>query len=58
MPDLYAVNLHLQLRLEQDWREEVRAPEAARRLDMAGLLTDQKGGLPLRNLLSEGRIGS
>ena len=56
MPDLYAINLHLQQRLEQDWREEVRAPEAALWLDKAGLLTDRKGGLPLRNLLREGRI--
>ena len=56
MPDLYAINLHLQERLEQDWREEVRAPEAARWLDKAGLLTDRKDGLPLRNLLRAGRI--
>ena len=56
MPDLYAINLHLQERLEQDWRDEVRAPEAARWLDKAGLLTDRKGGLPLRNLLRAGRI--
>ena len=56
MPDLYAINLHLQQHLEQDWHEEVRAPEAARWLDQAGLLTDRKGGLPLRKLLREGRI--
>ena len=56
MPDLYAINFHLQERLEQDWREEVRAPEAARWLDKAGLLPDRKGGLPLRNLLRAGRI--
>ena len=56
MPDLYAINLHLQERLEQDWRDEIRAPEAARWLDKAGLLTDRKGGLPLRNLLRAGRI--
>ena len=56
MPDLYAINLHLQQRLELDWREEVRAVEAARWLDKAGLLTDRKGGLPLRNLLRAGRI--
>ena len=31
-------------------------PEAARWLDKAGLLTDRKGGLPLRNLLRAGRI--
>ena len=56
MPDLYAINLHLQERLESDWRDEVQAPEAARWLDEAGLLTDRKGGLPLRNLLRAGRI--
>ena len=56
MPDLYAINLHLQERLERDWRDDVRAPEAARWLDDAGLLTDRKGGLPLRNLLRAGRI--
>ena len=56
MPDLYAINLHLQQRLELDWREEVRAVEAARWLDKAGLLTDRKGGLSLRNLLRAGRI--
>ena len=56
MPDLYAINLHLQERLERDWRDDVRAPEAARWLDNAGLLTDRRGGLPLRNLLRAGRI--
>ena len=56
MPDLYAINLHLQERLESDWRDEVRAPEAAGWLDKAGLLTDRKDGLPLRNLLRAGRI--
>ena len=56
MPDLHAINLHLQERLERDWRDEVRAPEAARWLDEAGLLPDRKGGLPLRNLLRAGRI--
>ena len=56
MPDLYAINIYLQQRLEQDWREEVRALEAAQWLHAAGLLTDRKGGLPLRNLLREGRI--
>ena len=56
MPDLYAINIHLQERLEQDWRDDVPAPEAARWLDKAGLLTDRKGGLPLRNLLRAGRI--
>lgn len=56
MPDLLAINIHLQDRLERDWREDVRAPEAARWLDEAGLLADRKGGLPLRNLLRAGRI--
>ena len=56
MPDLYAINIHLQERLEQDWREEVRAVEAARWLDEAGLLRNHKNGLPLRRLLRAGRI--
>ena len=56
MLDLYAVNLHLQERLERDWRDEVHAPEAARWLDEAGLLRDHKNGLPLRRLLCAGRI--
>ena len=56
MPDLYAINFHLQERLERDWCDEVRAPEAARWLDKAGLLADRKGGLPLRDLLRAGRI--
>ena len=56
MPDLYAINLHLQERLEQEWRDEVRAVEAARWLDKEGLLTDRKKGLPLRGLLRAGRV--
>ena len=56
MPDLYAINLHLQERLERDWRDEVRAPEAACWLDEAGLLRNYKNGLPLRRLLRAGRI--
>lgn len=56
MPDLLAINIHLQDRLERDRRDEVRAPEAARWLDEAGLLPDRKGGLPLRDLLRAGRI--
>ena len=56
MPDLYAINLHLQERLERDWCEEVRAVEAARWLDEAGLLRNHKNGLPLRRLLRAGRI--
>ena len=38
MSDLYAINLHMQERLERDWREEVRATEAVGWLDEAGLL--------------------
>ena len=56
MSDLYAINLHLQERLEREWREEVRAAEAAVWLDDAGLLRDYKRGLPLRTLLRAGRI--
>ena len=56
MPELYAINIHLQERLERDRRDKVRAPEAARWLDKAGLLPDRKDGLPLRNLLRAGRI--
>ena len=44
MPDLYAINLHLQERLEQEWREEVRAVEAAVWLGDAGLLRNYKKG--------------
>lgn len=56
MPDLHAINIHLQEQLEQDWREEVRAVEAARWLDEAGLLRNYKNGLPLRRLLRAGHI--
>ena len=56
MLDLYAINLHLQERLEREWRDEVRAVEAAGWLDAAGLLADRKKGLPLRALLRAGRI--
>ena len=56
MTDLYAINLHLQERLERYWRKEVRAAEAAIWLDDAGLLRDYKRGLPLRRLLRAGRI--
>ena len=56
MPDLYAINLHLQERLERYWRKEVRAAEAAVWLDDAGLLRDYKRGPPLRRLLRAGRI--
>ena len=56
MPDLYVINLHLQQRLERDWREEVRAVEAARWLDRAGILRDYRNGVSLRRLLRTGRI--
>ena len=56
MPDLYAINLHLQERLEREWREEVRAVEAAVWLGDAGILRNYKNGLPLRRLLRAGRI--
>lgn len=56
MLNLYAINLHLQEHLEREWRDEVRAVEAAGWLDEVGLLHDRKGGLPLRNLLRAGRI--
>ena len=56
MLNLYAINLHLQERLEHDWRDEIRAAEAAVWLDEAGLLADRKNGLPLRALLRAGRI--
>ena len=56
MSDLYAINIHLQERLEREWREEVRAPEAAAWLDRAGLLRNYRNGLPLRRLLRAGRI--
>ena len=56
MPDLYAINLHLQERLEQDWRKEVGVVEAAGWLDKAGLLPDRENGLPLFDLLCAGRI--
>ena len=56
MSDLYAINLHVQERLERDWRKKVRATEAAGWLDEAGLLRNYKNGLPLRRLLRAGRI--
>lgn len=56
MPDLYAINLHLQERLERGWRDEVRAAEAAVWLHEAGLLQNRKNGLPLQDLLRAGRI--
>ena len=40
-PDLFRINLHIQERLERDWRYNVGAVEAARWLDEAGLLPDR-----------------
>ena len=56
MPDLNAINLCLQDRLEREIRKEVTAAEAATWLDEAGLLQDDTNGLPLRELLRAGRI--
>ena len=56
MADLHAINLHLQERLERDWRDEVPAPEAARWLHNAGLLHNYENDSPLLKLLRAGRI--
>ncbi len=56
MPDLYAINLFLQERLEADWRKEVSPSQAARWLQEAGLLPDGSSGAELRELLAAGRI--
>ena len=56
MPDLYAINLHLQERLEADWRKEVDASRAAHWLQEAGLLPNGRNGSELRQLLEAGRI--
>ena len=47
MPDLNAINLHLQERLEDEWREEVTAAEAAAWLSEAELLPDSGDGTSL-----------
>ena len=56
MPDLHAINLHLQERLERDWRDEVPAREAARWLHDAGLLHNYENDSLLLKLLRAGRI--
>ena len=57
-PDLDAINRCLQERLKQELRDEVRAVEAARWLDDAGLLADREDrpGQPLRVLLRDRNI--
>jgi hypothetical protein len=52
------INDFLQAELARRRLTEVRAVEAARWLDAAGLLSDSpnRAGLPLRNLLREGVI--
>ena len=56
MPDLNAINLCLQNRMEREMRKEVTAVEAATWLDEAGLLRNDANGLPLQGLLHAGRI--
>ena len=57
MSDLYAINLHLQERLEREWREEVRAAEAAVWLDDAGLLRDLQEGFAAAHSAARGPHG-
>ena len=58
MPDIRAINEHLQTRLREEDRESVPAVEAARWLAEAGLLPDSSSrpGLPLRRLLRADHI--
>ena len=56
MLNLYAVNLHLEGRLQQDGRNEVRAAEAVCRLDKASLLRNHKNDLLPQKLLCAGCI--
>lgn len=58
MPDVNAINRYLQDRLKQENLHEVTAVQAALWLHQADLLKDSasRPGLPLRNLLREGRI--
>ena len=58
MPDIRAINEHLQTRLREEDRESVPAVEAARWLAEAGLLLDScsRPGLPLRRLLRADHI--
>jgi hypothetical protein len=56
--ELRAINHFLQEQLSERRQDQVRAVEAARWLDDAGLLSDSpsRPGLPLRNLLRDGVI--
>ncbi|HEX8230562.1 MAG TPA: hypothetical protein VF826_14785 [Chloroflexia bacterium] len=56
MPDIAAINRHLQEQLEIRGLDSVPAVEAAKWLDDAGLLRDRKEGLPLRDLLRDGEV--
>lgn len=58
MPDVAAINAHLQMRLREQGLREVDAVTAASWLDRAGVLKDSgsRPGLPLRNLLRAGQI--
>ncbi len=58
MPDLEAINNHVQHRLKQDRLPEVTAVDAAAWLDEAGLLKDspERRGRTLRNYLRAGKI--
>ncbi len=58
MPNIDAINRHLQSRLARSGYEEVCAIEAAKWVDEAGLLKDSSSrpSLPLRNLLRTGKI--
>jgi hypothetical protein len=57
-PSVPAINDFLQGQLRERGLEDVRAVEAARWLETAGLLGDSESrpGLPLRNLLRSGVI--
>ena len=58
MPEIKAINALLQSELVRRQLTEVRAVEAARWLDHAGVLADSSSrpGLPLRNHLRNGGI--
>lgn len=56
MADVAKINTYLQGELRRRGLESVKAVEAARWLDDAGLLDDRTEGLPLRNLLRAKRI--
>ena len=56
IPDLNAINLHLQERLEDEWREKVPAAEVAVWLSEAELLPERGDGAFLYGLLHACRI--